>query len=242
MKIMPVLDLMNGIVVRGVAGQRDEYRPIQSCLVSSARPLDVAVAFRDRLGLSELYVADLDAILRDQPNLELYGGLVNAGFDFMVDAGLKDATLAHQIIGEIDDSISLVMGLETIPGPQLVEKLCNQIPSQRLVLSLDMQDGELLGRLDDWNCNAPFDLACEAVELGVERMIVLDLAQVGVSHGLVTIDLCRRLQNKFPQLEIITGGGVRNSEDLARLESSGVSAVLVATALHNGSITAEDVC
>ncbi len=241
MKIIPVMDLMNGLVVRGVAGHRDEYRPIESCLVPSAKPMEVAAAFRARLGLSELYVADLDAILKDQPNRELYERLADAGFQIMVDAGLKMADQAHQIINAGIETTSVVMGLETIPGPELVEELCHQIPRHRLILSLDMQGGKLLGNLERWSCRDPFELACQAVKLGVQRMIVLDLAQVGVSGGLATIELCQRLQQEFPQLEIITGGGVRNVDDLERLEAAGVAAALVATSLHNGTIRAIDV-
>ena len=42
MKILPVIDLMGGQVVRGVAGRRDQYRPVVSRLTPSSAPLDVA--------------------------------------------------------------------------------------------------------------------------------------------------------------------------------------------------------
>jgi hypothetical protein len=44
MRILPVLDLMNGVVVRGVGGRRSEYRPVASRLAVSADPADVAAA------------------------------------------------------------------------------------------------------------------------------------------------------------------------------------------------------
>ncbi|MFM8221178.1 MAG: nickel transporter, partial [Planctomycetaceae bacterium] len=44
MQVIPVLDLLGGVVVRGVAGQRDSYRPIVSQLVDGAEPLAVARA------------------------------------------------------------------------------------------------------------------------------------------------------------------------------------------------------
>src|SRR5258708_15280562 len=61
MRIIPVLDVMNGLAVRAVGGRRSEYRPLVSRLCASAEPLKVAHAFR-RLGHAELYLADLDAI------------------------------------------------------------------------------------------------------------------------------------------------------------------------------------
>jgi phosphoribosylformimino-5-aminoimidazole carboxamide ribotide isomerase len=35
-------------------------------------------------------------------------------------------------------------------------------------------------------------------------------------------------------LELVAGGGIRGPEDLARLEARGVSAALIASALHDG--------
>ena len=53
MLAIPVLDVLNGVIVRGVGGRRNEYRPVESVLTQSARPLDVAQAFRDRLSLTD---------------------------------------------------------------------------------------------------------------------------------------------------------------------------------------------
>src|SRR5579872_5647704 len=47
MRIVPVLDLLGGVVVRGVGGRRREYRPVVSRLTPSCDPLDVARAFAD---------------------------------------------------------------------------------------------------------------------------------------------------------------------------------------------------
>ena len=80
MQIIPVLDLLDSVVVRGVAGQRDEYRPVESSIAPSSNPVDVAIAFRETFGLNRLYIADLDAILRSEPNLLVYGQLQQEGF------------------------------------------------------------------------------------------------------------------------------------------------------------------
>ena len=48
LRIIPVIDLMNGLAVRGVAGRRDQYRPIISQLTPSAKLLDVAAALVER--------------------------------------------------------------------------------------------------------------------------------------------------------------------------------------------------
>src|SRR5689334_16113818 len=111
MQIIPVIDLLGGAVVRGVRGRREEYRPIQSRLVQSSEPLAVARAFREQLGLNRLYLADLDAIVHQQPNREAYRALAAEDFRFLIDAGLRDPEAAEVVFA--DGAAQVVAGLET---------------------------------------------------------------------------------------------------------------------------------
>ena len=234
MRIFPVLDLLDGVVVRGVAGKRDEYRPVESCLAASADALPMARAFRDRLGLDELYVADLDAILKDRPNLSLCRALAEDGFQIMVDAGLRDLQRARNFL---DAGCKIVIaGLETSLGPEQLRSLCREFGAERMIFSLDMKGGLPLGDLSAWNTSDPFEIGTQAIQSGVQRIIVLDLAAVGVDKGLCTADLCRRFLGQFEGLDVITGGGVRNVDDLKSAELLGVDGVLIASALHDSGI------
>src|SRR5439155_22537904 len=91
-----------------------------------------------------------------------------------------------------------------------------------------------------WIGADPWLIARQAVRLGVRRILILDLAGVGVSQGVSTTGLCTRLREAFPYLQIVTGGGVRGSEDLRQLKAIGVNAVLVASALHDGLLIRQD--
>src|SRR5262245_59140568 len=62
MKIIPVIDLMDGLVVRARMGRRDLYRPITTPLSPTSEPIDVARGLRSVHPFDTLYVADLDAI------------------------------------------------------------------------------------------------------------------------------------------------------------------------------------
>jgi phosphoribosylformimino-5-aminoimidazole carboxamide ribotide isomerase len=234
MQVLPVLDLLNGIVVRGVGGRRDEYRPVESRLVSKADALSVARAFRDQLGLTRLYIADLDAILHRQPNHEVYRSLSGEGFELLVDAGLRGIESAAPIVSA--GATQLIAGLETWPGPDELAGLCQMIGRERVIFSLDLKDGGALGELHRWGTVDPCEIGCRAVQAGVSELIVLDLAQVGGNAGLSTVDLCRALLARFGDLRVITGGGVRDVSDLFRLQEVGIDAVLVASSLHEGRI------
>lgn len=238
MLILPVLDLLNGVVVRGVAGRRETYRPVESQICSSADPLAVAQAFRDHFGLERLYIADLDAILHRQPNFDTYRLLANAGFATWVDAGIAHPGLAATVLDAGADAV--IAGLESTPSPDLLGQLVQACGAQRVVFSLDLLGGRPLAGGRVWQGMTPLRIAERAVEYGIERVIVLDLQQVGVSSGLSTLDLCTEIQKRAPHLELITGGGVRDIEDLCLLAKSNIAGVLIASALHNGRLTRRD--
>ncbi len=243
MRIVPVLDVMHGEVVRGVGGRRQEYRPIVSRLTRSSRPLHVANALASHFGCRELYVADLDAISGREPSWPLYSALREQGFRLWVDAGIRQMTQTCSLADAGIDSI--IAGLETISGPAELAKMAHAF-GDRLVFSLDLHQGEPLGDLNPWRArrvNAAVSaeaIVQEAVRLGVRRLLVLDLARVGLDGGTGTRELCARLCARHPQLSVSAGGGVRHRGDIDELRNTGVQAVLVASALHDGRLTRAD--
>jgi phosphoribosylformimino-5-aminoimidazole carboxamide ribotide isomerase len=70
-------------------------------------------------------------------------------------------------------------------------------------------------------------------------VIVLDLARVGSGAG-PDLALVRELNARFPELELLAGGGVRDVVDVRALADAGAAGALVATALHSGAIGRDD--
>lgn len=246
MRIIPVIDVLGGVVVRGVAGRRAEYKPLVSRLTDSTEPLEVARALAERFGFGELYLADLDAIAGGPSKIELYAELgrtrrsiptaetsAPATGRVMVDAGVRDVASALSIVAT---GVEVVVGLETLAGPGALGAIAANLPVQRLVFSLDLKAGRPMGAVSAWGSTEPAEIAARAVELGVRRMIVLDLARVGTGEGVGTEELIRELRRRHPKIELIGGGGVRGPDDLRRLGEAGADAALVASALHDGRI------
>jgi uncharacterized protein related to proFAR isomerase len=119
-QVVSVIDLMSGQVVRGKAGQRAEYRPIQSLLAADARPASVAMGLA-AAGFRATYVADLDAIGGARPAWSIYETLMRSGLELWVDAGLSTAAQAREIANFNVDSrplSAIVAGLESLRGPE----------------------------------------------------------------------------------------------------------------------------
>jgi phosphoribosylformimino-5-aminoimidazole carboxamide ribotide isomerase len=233
MKVLPVLDLQGGCVVRGIGGVRREYRP----LTPECHPLAVALAFRERFGLEEMYIADLDAIEGKPRSLSLFAELQDLGFRLWVDAGVTDAASAEPLFSAGIDTV--VAGSETIVAPTILAHLCNGYAG-RVVFSVDLREGVPLGEVTAWRNPDAQGISDEAFQLGVRRILLLDLKRVGTSTGTGTDLLAGELKDAYPDLEVAVGGGVRDVADLLRLKALGVHAALVASALHDGRIQRED--
>ena len=237
-RVIPVLDLKAGMVVRGVAGEREKYRPIVSRLVSSSAPREVASALQTLFGLQEFYIADLDAIGGAPPALSIYAGIQSLGVNLWVDAGIR---VMQQITPLLEAGVAtVVVGLETLAGPDALAEIVQRAGVGRIVFSLDLRKQKPLASSVAWRERDPLFIAGEAFAIGVRRLLVLDLASVGMGGGTGTEELCRELARNHPTLEISAGGGVRDVDDLRRLRDTGVQNVFVASALHDGRIKPTD--
>ena len=67
----------------------------------------------------------------------------------------------------------------------------------------------------------------------------MTLARVGGAAGPDT-DRVAGIVARAQGRAVVGAGGVRNKADLSALENAGAAAVLVATALHTGALTAVD--
>lgn len=233
MRLIPVLDVLNGVAVRGVGGRRDEYRPLITQLCAGSDPLTVAAAYRERLRTPTLYLADLDAILSERPNTALYRALLASDTDLWLDAGVRTP----------DDVLSLcelgvptvIIGLESWPSPRDLKAVTATVPSDRLLFSLDLRQGRACGG-PAWKTK-PLAIMEEVLAAGITRFLILDLADVGEHTGGSTANLCASLRERCPDAEIITGGGVRGDEDIRTWSARGIDGLLIASAIHDGRVT-----
>ncbi len=236
MQLLPVIDILHGVAVRGIAGRRNEYRPLTTPLADSADPVAVARGMRQTFGFRRFYVADLDGILARRPNFLFYQRLHSEGFELLLDAGIRTGNDAGELMKS--GATMLIGGLESLAGPAALKRLIAEFGFERIVFSLDLQQGRpLLPRDSSWEGRDPRSIAQEAVACGVRKIIVLDLADVGTGSGGSTSDLCRELRQHMPDLHIIAGGGVRGEDDVRNGVRCGISELLVASALHDGRLS-----
>jgi len=244
MQVIPVIDLMNGCVVRGVAGRRSEYRPIETRMAADTTAQSIARAFIGRFGFETVYVADLDAIEGRSPNLESWSAIHGCGLKMWLDAGVgtaKSYSRVRELLESRNIDAKVIIGLECWKDPDEDGWLVERARSQAVMFSLDLKNGAPLHRINQWRNRSAIEIARSAHAKGFFDMIVLDLADVGVSQGPQTLALCKQMIAELHPLRVTAGGGVRGMADLEVLADAGCDAALVASALHDGRLTQADI-
>ena len=238
-RIIPVLDLLTlpgakkPVSVHAIRGRRDEYKPLQSNLFPSSNPLHIIEILSGRHSFAEIYVADLDAILREEPNLELLtkiSGLASSGI--LLDPGIKNMENLKQYMDL--DLGSLILGLETLDNLRVIERALDMLGQDHLTLSVDLFKDQLLTRIPSLEGCAPMELVIKIQNMGIKEIILLDLDRVGSKKGGIP-ETFLRIRDTFPD-RILIGGGTKNAADLREYKDAGFSGVLIATALYDESI------
>ena len=236
MRVIPVLDVLDGVVVHAIKGRRKEYKPLKSVICESANPVDVAMALKT-LGFSWLYFADLNAITGKGDNFSALMAIVEkTGLQLMVDAGVSSMEKAELILQHRTSKI--IIGTETLTNTGFIEEAISSFGAERVVVSLDTQNRQILGRFNLEEFQTPLSLLLEFQRMGLIQVVLLDLARVGSKQGIDEAFVSEVLDNV--SFNLLVGGGVRDMNDLLRLDEIGVYGVLLATALYSGTIAVKD--
>lgn len=225
---------MRGQVVRGVRGERQAYRPIVSRLAEGSAPGDIARALlavapppagRDPV----LYVADLDAIQGGPAQVPALAELLalQPGLQIWLDAGFAEPASVRALralLGPAAARLRPVYGSESLASTAALAELAED---PLAVLSLDSRLEQPLDPSGSW----------QRPELWPRTVIVMTLDRVGAGTG-PDLSAFTQLRARAPDRVWIGAGGVRHAEDLRAATASGAAGWLVASALHDGGLSA----
>jgi phosphoribosylformimino-5-aminoimidazole carboxamide ribotide isomerase len=235
---------MRGQVVHAKHGQRGQYQAIQSKLCSGSAPLAVLAALMKLYPFQTLYIADLDAIL-GQGNHDALIQTIRQEYpklNIWLDNGARMTPRNSAITKP-------VLGSESIQSLSDYLEKC----SQKHVLSLDYNSVGAMGIAD----------LHESAEFWPDEVICMTLNAVGSTQGvdmlrlneIIRLNLARKVSAK-----LYAAGGVRDKADLQALAnmrlsltnnqlqmvhsagtSLAVAGVLLASSLHNGCLSSDDI-
>jgi phosphoribosylformimino-5-aminoimidazole carboxamide ribotide isomerase len=238
MPVIPVVDLLGGVAVQAVRGQRERYQPVRSILAPGADLFGLAAALQAQTASQALYLADLDAILSGQGNWDTLGRLSRElPCQLWVDAGVSGPAGAERVLAA--GAGRVVVGTECLEELSALEAIGEAVSRDKVLVSLDVLGGVVLSKAPGLAGQPPLEGLASLAGQGWSRFILLTLDGVGTGGGpdWGLLEASRRL---LPKAVLIAGGGVSAMADVRRATALGLDGALVATALHRGWITARD--
>ncbi len=221
MKIIPVIDLKNGLVVSAHLGDRNNYQPINSPLSTSSNIENIIDGFLTIYPFEIIYIADLDAITKTGDNQQLINKISfqYSSIEFWVDSG----STINDLLTTSEIKYRPILGSESQPTINLQR---TRPISNKFILSLDFFP--IIGY------SGPAELLDNPV-LWPKNIIIMSLEHVGTTLG-PDIDRLSSFCQTHPDKNFIAAGGVRNEEDLLHLKQIGITHALIASALHSGVV------
>ncbi len=222
MKIIPVLDLKEGLVVHAKQGLRDIYQPINSALCPDPDIFKVLEAFLAVYPFDTFYIADLNAITSQGHHDDLIARLINQypHLQFWVDKG-------YQRVTKYPCNYVPVLGSECF-NDSSIEELKDF--NGRFILSLDYAETGALGATSIQS----------RTDLWPDTLIVMTLSRVGSELG-PDLDKLKTFCKKYPKKHFVAAGGIRDMNDLDSVKKIGIQHALLASALHSGAISKTDI-
>ncbi len=222
MIIIPVIDLLQGHAVLARRGRRADYGPVNSTLCQRGAVLPLVRVLHENFGFKRLYIADLDAILGQGGHVGLLADINNAfpDIELWLDAGFRSpADVEHQ---HTRLRFRAVIGSETWRDD-------GSLQDSDTLLSIDIGAEGL---------RDPSGIATDPTRQPGD-LILMNLARVGADLGPDLLLLGHNATQR-PDKRHYLAGGIRNHTDLSAAQKAGAAGVLVASALHDGRISAAD--
>lgn len=234
--IIPVIDILNSKAVHAIKGERTQYRPLKSVLFDTNDP-KIIVKKLISIGFNNIYIADLDAIMHNTPNINLLKEILDMyEANIILDPGIKNLR-DIRIFSELDLP-KLIIGLETVGTIDVIIDSLKITSENKIIVSVDMYKERIKTRCPSLKDMTVLQIIKKLNNLGVNQIILLDLFRIGQKLGGIP-ELYLKIRDKFIG-KIIVGGGIRNLNDIKYYQKMNFAGVLIGTALHDGSINYKD--
>lgn len=232
-QIIPSIAIAEGKVIRLEQGDFSKEK------VYHQTPVDLAKGFEDH-GIEVVHLVDLDGARRGQPVnyhiLETIAGHTNLKIDFT--GGINtdgDISKAYEYGASYITAASVAVNRKELFASWIVS-----YGREKITLGADALDGKIAIR--GWQKNTDVDIFDHIdyfYSRGLKYVKTTDIARDGVMQG-PAFELYQEIINRFEDICVLASGGVRNLDDIKRLNDMGVFAVIFGKAFYEGNITLND--
>jgi len=230
MKVIPAIDLMNGQVVRLYKGD-----PKQKTVYSD-NPIEIAKKW-EADGADMLHIVDLDATLGIGSNVSIIKKILEQiSIPVEVAGGLRDESL---ILDVAKISSRVVIGTLAFKDKELLKKLLLSLGSEKIVISVDHKDGEIV--IHGWQDKTGIklmDAIKEFLEMGFTEFLLTNVNLDGTLEGpdLKFLEQACNLE----KINVIASGGISNVSNVIHVKEKNAFGVILGKALYENKITIKE--
>ena len=230
MRIIPAIDLIDGRCVRLTQGDYSKKT------IYNSDPVDVARNFED-VGIKHLHLVDLDGAKTGRVVNWKVLEAINVKTNLIIDFGGgiqsdNDARIAFD-----SGASQITGGSVAIKQPELFYKWLRSYGAEAVILGADVKDEKVA--VNGWQQTSDvllLDFLERYTQKGVMYTVCTDISKDGMLCGPST-SLYRSIKEQFPELKLISSGGVGKVEDLEDLQELGMEGVIIGKALYENRIT-----
>lgn len=231
--IIPAIDIIDGKCVRLTQGDYGTKK------VYNEDPLEVAKMFEAH-GIRRLHTVDLDgarsAHIVNYKTIERIADHTSLVIDF--GGGIKsdeDIDIAFA-----SGATMVTIGSVAVKKPALFETWLEKYNDNKIILGADVKNGRI--SINGWKEEGEDELLPflqKYVAKGVDNVLCTDISKDGMLEG-PAIQLYEEVLKEFPNLYLIASGGVSCIEDIDKLNTAGIPAVVFGKAIYEGKIKMEE--
>ena len=226
-EVIPAVDMQDGEVVQLVQGERGTEKRYGDPVAAAERWVEA--------GARTLHLVDLDGAFEgERANADTVDAIADAvDVPVQLGGGIRTAADATDLLDRGVERV--ILGTAAVDDPALVGEIAADYPG-RVMVSLDAADGEVV--VSGWTESTGLDPAAAAEryeELGAGSILFTDVDVEGQQAG-VQADVTARVADAV-DIPVVASGGVASLDDVAALRDAGAAAVVVGTALYEGTFT-----
>lgn len=236
--IFPAIDLMDGGCVRLHKGDftaRTNY---------SISPLDVARSYT-RDGAEWMHIVDLDGAKKEQTQqTDLILKIArDSGLKVQSGGGLREFSDIKRLL---DGGVQrVVVGSLAVTHPQMVKFWLSELSPEKIVIALDVnldEQGTPYPAIKGWSeagTKTLWDVLNPYEKSGLKTILVTDISRDGVESG-GNIDLYKSIMKTYPELDLITSGGVGSLDHVKALKALSPHGVIIGKALYENRFSLKE--